>query len=212
MKRILPVVTAFAAIGCLSAAPALASQPSAAHPTAVAAAHPGHAVAAPGIALTGGCTAQQPCTLADAAGTNFTWQGVLPSFNTPVIGHVGQNNTCWPFSNCGFDVGPRSYNGREVLEFKATNYGNYCMQTDSVHTHVSLEPCVAHDAGDYWVGVGNGDGRGICSANAIWLVNVGETNHYSPNIEAMYFNSAAKGEYVDSGLPISDDDQWCVRF
>jgi hypothetical protein len=209
MKRILPVVTALAAIGCaLSAAPALASQPSAAHPAAVAAAHPGHAVVTPDIPLTEGCNVQA-CFLEDAAGTLFPAPGGVADFLTPILGHVGQDNSCWPFSQCGFDT---RYSGREVLEFVATNDDNQCMQTDSVHSGVSLKPCVAHDAGDYWVAVGNGGGRGVCSSNAVWLVNVGFTNHYLtyPNAAVMFFNSADNGENVATNLSISNDDQWCV--
>ena len=205
MKRMFLVVTAFTAIGCLSAAPALASPPSAAHPAAVAAAHPGHAVAAPDIALSEGCNVQA-CFLEDAAGTFYpdpNGNGVA-NFLTPIIGRVDQT-TCWPFLQCGFD---KRYNTREVLEF---NDGGLCMQTDSVHSGVSLEPCVAHDAGDYWVAVGSGS-RGVCSDNAVWLVNVGFTNHYLtyPDAAAMFFNSADSGENVATNLSISNDDQWCV--
>jgi hypothetical protein len=208
MKRILLVVTAFAAIGCLSAAPALASQPSAAHPAAVAAAHPGHAMAAPDIALTGGCTAQQPCVLQNASGVLFPNDNVADLFKTPVVGHVHQHGQCWPFSQCGFDT---RYSGREVLEFVATNHDNWCMQTDSVHSGVFANTCVAHDAGDYWVAVGNGGGFGYCDTNAFWLVNVGFTNHYHtyPDAAVMFLDTIDGSEHVATHLRISQDDQWC---
>jgi hypothetical protein len=203
-RRLITIAAVVAACSALGAAPALASQPSAVHPAPVAAAHPGHAVAAPHTAGGPGCNVQN-CILEDAGNLVVTLQ-----FTTPVLGRVGQDGQCWPFSNCGFDT---EYKGDEVLQFIAHTppVAGDCLQTDSVHSGVGYDPCGSHNAGTYWVTVGNGGSRGTCNPHpAFWMVNVGITNHYDPYPygEAMFFNGS--GLYVHTHLPISDDDQWCV--
>jgi hypothetical protein len=112
--------------------------------------------------------------------------------------------------DCCFDV-KRSDSGRGGLQFVATNTSG-CLATDSVHSLADVNACGSHNAGTYWVAVGNGGGRGACPTNAFWLVNVGITNHYPsyPYAGAMFFDPMNGGYFVHSHLTISDDDQWCV--
>jgi hypothetical protein len=159
-------------------------------------------VAVPHIAGGPGCNVQN-CYLQDAGGVGSSYQ-----LRTPVLGHVHQ---CWPFSDCRFDT---LYSGDEVLTFVAKTGAvpGYCLQTDSVHSGAGFTaPCGAHNAGTYWVTVGNGGTRGYCNPHPVfWMVNVGITNHYDPYPYAavMFWNGFSF--YVHSHLPISDDDQWCT--
>ena len=205
-RRFITIGAVVAACSTLGAAPALASQPSAAHPVSVAAAHRGHTVAVPHSAGGPGCTYQN-CFLQNASNLE------IGEYRTPVLGHVvDQNGDCWPFSNCGFDS---EYRGDEVLQFVAQDPSDagQCLQTDSVHSHVKPDPCGSHNAGTYWVTVGNGGTRGYCNPHPVfWMVNVGITNHYDPYPygEAMYWNTTLYDVYVATHLPISDLNQWCV--
>jgi hypothetical protein len=211
-RRLITVGAVVAACGAFGAAPVLASQPSAAHPAVVAAVHPGHAVPAPHIAGGPGCNVQN-CLLMDAAGqsVNETENGSTAPvlFITPVLGKVvDRAGDCWPFSDCGFDA---EYSGHEVLQFIEQNVLGDCMQTDSVHSGVFAAPCGSHNAGTYWVTVGNGGTRGFCNPNPVfWLVNVGFTNHYDPYPYGGAMFNNGNGLYVHTQLPISDDDQWCT--
>lgn len=202
-RRLITIGAVVAACGALGAAPALASQPSAAHPAPLAATHPGHAVVVPHIASGPGCNVQN-CELEDAGDVAVAHNNTIIQFRTPVLGVVHQ---CWPFSNCRFDT---LYSGHEVLQFIAQNVSRECLQTDSVHSGVGLDLCGSHNAGTYWVTVGNGGSRGVC-VHAFWLVNVGITNRYDPYPygSAMFFNSNDHF-YVQSHRPISNDDQWCT--
>lgn len=209
-RRLITIGAVVAACSALGAAPALASQPSAAHPAPVAAAHLGHTVVAPHTAGGPGCNVQN-CYLEDAGNVAVGHNGVAVQFRTPVLGKVvDQAGHCWPFSDCRFDA---QYIGKEVLQFIAQNPGidGACMQTDSVHSLVFLAACGSHNAGTYWVATGNGGSRGTCSPHPVfWLVNVGMTNHYDPYPygEAMFYNGS--GFYVHTHLSISNDDQWCT--
>jgi hypothetical protein len=201
-RRLITIAAVVAACSALGAAPALASQPSAVHPAPVAAAHPGHAVAAPHTAGGPGCNVQN-CILEDAG--NLV---VVQQFTTPVLGRVSPAH-CWPFSDCTFDT---RYSGDEVLQFIAHTppVAGDCLQTDSVHSGVGYDPCGSHNAGTYWVTVGNGGSRGTCNPHPVfWMVNVGITNHYDDSYPwVMFFNG--NGLYAHPRLPVSDDDQWCV--
>jgi hypothetical protein len=209
-RKLTTIGAVVAACGALGAAPALASQPSAARPAAVAAAHPGHTSVVPHIASGPGCNVQN-CVLKDADNQYLTVPGTLTAvqFRTPILGHVNQTAHCWPFSDCRFDT---QYSGHEVLQFIAQNDMGDCLQTDSVHSGVGYASCGSHNAGTYWVTVGNGGSRGACNPHPVfWMVNVGITNHYDPYPygSAMFVNSNDL-LYVQSHRPLSNDDQWCT--
>jgi hypothetical protein len=114
-RTLITIGAVVAACGALGGAPALASQ-SSSHP-ALAAVHPSHAVVVPDTALNGtGCDVMN-CWLLVAIGVYVSADGVhAVPFRTPVLGHVGQNGTCWPFSDCQFDT-LSGYSGSEVLQF-----------------------------------------------------------------------------------------------
>jgi hypothetical protein len=112
----------------------------------------------------------------------------------------------WPFSDHRFDG---LYAGDPVFTLEQDGYGDGCMQTDSVHSGVVDKPCGAHNAGTYWADVPAGP-RGECTDGAIWLVNVGITNHYDPYpYGSALFANTNNLLYTQSHRPIGVDDQWC---
>ncbi len=215
-RTLITIGAVVAACGALGAAPALASQSSAPHQAVGAAARPGHVVAVPDTALNGGAGCDvMNCFLADVGGICVANDGVhCTPFRTPVLGKVNQTANCWPFSDCRFDT-LSGYSGQEVLQFIDQDTG-LCLQTDSVHSGVFSDACGSHNAGTYWVTVGNGgSGGGACVNHPTWwLVNVGITNHYDPYPygEALFYDTNANPAafYVATRQPISDNNQFCT--
>jgi hypothetical protein len=207
-RKLITIGAVVAACSALGAAPALASQPTAAHPAVASAGHPGHAAVVPHTPLNGaGCNVQN-CRLEDAGGNPVGVLGTLALFRTPVVGVVNKTANCWPFSDCRFDT---LYSGNEVLQFVLQNgFTGDCMQTDSVHSGVLPGVCGSHNAGTYWMTLGSSS-RGACTGATFWLVNVGITNNYPvyPYGEAMFLNSNNL-LYVQTNRAPGFDDQWCV--
>jgi hypothetical protein len=133
--------------------------------------------------------------------------GTATDLGVQSLGHVN-SPAGWPFSDRRFD---RLYAGDPVVQILQLSSGRGCMQTDSVHSGVVDDPCGSHNAGTYWVAVGNGGGRGFCRTGAEWLVNVGITNHYDPYPygDAMFVNPNNR-IYTGWHRPISVYDQWCL--
>jgi len=208
MKRILMVaaaVTAFAAIG---AVPAMASQAAPAQPAS--ALHVvSHEVLSCEVFGGGSLHAANGGYAYAASGAQFSVTSIdgnnIAGIAEPVLGCVN-SAAGWPFSDHRFDS---LYAGDPVEELVQEGGVGGCMQTDSVHSAVVDGPCVAHDAGTYWVQVGD-SARGECPGGASWLVNVGITNHYDPYPfgSAMFVDSNNR-IYALSDRPISVDDQWC---